>query len=188
MNKEQIAEKIKAFFTRLGKRNLIIICSVMLVAIAVGVNCIIAATANKDPASAGAGADDTSTEDAGASSPSDADSYFAASALSRQKARDEALAVLQSVVDDDTAGEEARAGALADIAQMAKDMENEANVESLVMSKGFERCIAVISSNGISVVVDVDGTTLNAAQIAQINTIVYEQTGITPDKTVIIEK
>ena len=56
------------------------------------------------------------------------------------------------------------------------------------MSKGFAQCVAVISDNGISVVVDVAETALTPAQIAQINTIVYEQTGITPDKTVIIEK
>ena len=48
--------------------------------------------------------------------------------------------------------------------------------------------VAVISENSISVVVDVADTALTPAQIAQINTIVYEQTGITPDKTVIIEK
>lgn len=187
MNKEQLGEKLKAFFTRLGRRNLIIISCVMLVAIAVGVNCIVLAGRNTevDVGATGEGGD---SEGANASGDDMVDSYFAASQLSRQKARDEALEVLKSVVEDDAVDDEAKAVALADIARMAKDMENEANVESLVMSKGFERCVAVISGSGISLVVDTSDEPLNAAQIAQINTIVYEQTGITPDKTVIIEK
>ena len=98
------------------------------------------------------------------------------------------MEVLQNVVEDENSNEEAKATALADIAKMAEDMEAEANVETLVMSKGFAQCVAVISDNGISIVVDVTDTALTPAQIAQINTIVYEQTGITPDKTVIIEK
>jgi stage III sporulation protein AH len=184
MNKEEFSEKMKAFFTRLGKRNLIIICSVLLVGAIALTNWAIVASRNDVPT--GSDGSDEVTEEAGANE--DADSYFVASQLSRQKARDEAMEVLQSVIEDEKVDEEARATALANIAKMAEDMEAEANVETLVMSKGFERCVAVISESGISVVVDVNDTALTAAQVAQINTIVYEQTGITPDKTVIIEK
>lgn len=183
MNMENLGEKFKDFFAKLGKRNLIIICSVLLVgAIAVGTWALIPADKGDNLPSGGEG----DVTDAGAQD--DVDSYFAASQLSRQKARDEAMEVLQSVIDNENADEDAKATALADIAQMAKDMESEANVETLVMSKGFAQCIAVISDKGISIVVDVPDTGLTAAQVAQINTIVYEQTGITPDKTVIIEK
>jgi len=184
MNKEEFGEKMKDFFAKLGKRNLIIICSVLLVGIiAVASWALIPADKGEDIPS-GAGGEGEGTQDVGAG----VDSYFAASQLSRQKARDEAMEVLQSVIENENADEEAKATALADIAKMAEDMEAEANVETLVMSKGFAQCVAVISDNGISVVVDVNEAALTAAQIAQINTIVYEQTGITPDKTVIIEK
>ncbi|MGM9643182.1 MAG: SpoIIIAH-like family protein [Eubacteriales bacterium] len=183
MNMENLSEKLKDFFAKLGKRNLIIICSVLLVGvIAVGTWALIPADKGDDIPSGGEG----DVTDAGAQN--EVDSYFAASQLSRQKARDEAMEVLQSVIDNENADEAAKATALADIAQMAKDMEAEANVETLIMSKGFAQCIAVISDKGISIVVDVPDTALTAAQVAQINTIVYEQTGITPDKTVIIEK
>lgn len=186
MNKEEFGEKMKDFFAKLGKRNLIIICSVLLVGvIAVTAWALIPADKGDDLPS-GADGEGEGTEDVGAQNGTD--SYFAASQLSRQKARDEAMEVLQSVIEDENSNEEAKATALADIARMAEDMEAEANVETLVMSKGFAQCVAVISENGISVVVDVPDTALTAAQIAQINTIVYEQTGITPDKTVIIEK
>ena len=186
MNKEEFGEMMKDFFAKLGKRNLIIICSVLLVgAIAVAGWALIPADNDSDiPSGGDGGAEDT----LGAGVQNENDSYFAASQLSRQKARDEAMEVLQSVVEDENSNEEAKATALADIARMAEDMESEANVETLVMSKGFAQCVAVISESGISVVVDVPDTALTAAQIAQINAIVYEQTGITPDKTVIIEK
>ncbi len=185
MNKEEFGEMMKDFFAKLGKRNLIIICSVLLVgAIAVSAWALIPANNGDDIPSGAEGNGDTT--DAGAQN--DVDSYFAASQLSRQRARDEAMEVLQGVIDNENSDEEAKATALADIAKMAEDMEAEANVETLVMSKGFAQCVAVISEKGISIVVDVADGALTAAQVAQINTIVYEQTGITPDKTVIIEK
>ena len=46
--------------------------------------------------------------------------------------------------------------------------------------------VAVISNGAVNIVVKSRG--LTAAEVAQINTIVYEQTGISPDKIVIIEK
>lgn len=182
MKFEKQAEAVKEFFIKLGKRNLIIICAVLLIGIAATVNIVY--FAGKDDTQAGAQQPDDNTQ---AGAEQSGDSYFTASQLSRQRARDEALEVLQNVIDNESADGEAKAAAMADIAQMAKDMESEANVETLVMAKGFAQCVAVIGEDSISVVVDVDST-LNASQIAQINTIVYEQTGITPEKIVIIEK
>jgi stage III sporulation protein AH len=184
MNKEEFAEKMKDFFARLGKRNLVIITSVLAVAIIAATSWALLPADTADDLPSGVEGNETLAADA----QNESDSYFAASQLSRQRARDEAMEVLQNVVEDENSNEEAKATALADIAKMAEDMEAEANVETLVMSKGFAQCVAVISDNGISVVVDVTDTALTPAQIPQINTIVYEQTGITPDKTVIIEK
>ena len=183
MKFEKQLESVKNFFVRLGRRNLIIICAVLLIGVAATVNVIYF---SRDDAT-NAGADASGDNNANAGADQSADSYFTASQISRQRARDEALEVLQNVIDNESADSEAKAVAIADIAKMASDMEAEANVESLVMAKGFSQCVAVIGGDSINVVVDVDST-LNASQIAQINTIVFEQTGITPDKTVIIEK
>ena len=183
MKFEKQLESVKNFFLRLGRRNLIIICAVLLIGVAATVNVIY--FTGDDAADAGAGVSGDNTTGAGADQ--SADGYFTASQISRQRARDEALEVLQNVIDNESADNEAKAVAIADIAKMASDMEAEANVETLVMAKGFAQCVAVIGGDSINVVVDVDST-LNASQIAQINTIVFEQTGITPDKTVIIEK
>jgi stage III sporulation protein AH len=114
------------------------------------------------------------------------DNYFASTQVSRQRARDEAIEVLQGVVDNERSDDATKAQALADISRIAKDMEAEANIETLIMSKGFEQCVAVINGDAASIVVKSDG--LIASQISQINEIVYEQAGISPMKITIIQK
>ena len=65
-------------------------------------------------------------------------------------------------------------------------MEAEANIETLIEAKGFEECVAVIKDDSVSIVVKSDG--LQAAQISQINEIVYEQSGISPVNVKIIQR
>ena len=179
MKFEKQAEAVKEFFIKLGKRNLIIICAVLLIGIAATVNIVY--FAGKDDTQAGAQQPDDNTQ---AGAEQSGDSYFTASQLSRQRARDEALEVLQNVIDNESADGEAKAAAMAVLHHPSRKL---TVPDILVMAKGFAQCVAVIGEDSISVVVDVDST-LNASQIAQINTIVYEQTGITPEKIVIIEK
>jgi stage III sporulation protein AH len=112
--------------------------------------------------------------------------YFAQTVFSRQQARDEALEVLQAVATNSSALPEAVDAALADIAQIAKDIDSESKIETLVKAKGFEECIAVISEDSATVIVKTDG--LLASEVAQINEIVYEQSGILPTGLKIIEK
>ncbi len=188
MKFEKQFNAVKDFFAKLGRRNLIIAGAVLLVGAAVALNWAFFGRAKGNSANGG----DT-TDDGGAASSagdqasaSSSESYFAASQVSRQRARDEAREVLQSVIDDASSAEAAKTEALAGITQMAKDMEAEANIETLVVSKGFRKCVAVISNGAVNIVVQSSG--LTAADVAQINTIVYEQTGITPENIVITEK
>ena len=184
MNTEKKTNKIKSFFKKLGARNLIVICAILLIGTAIGVNYIIY---NRDEPSQdvdidldGTDINDTLNHDQNASD------YFAQTVLSRKQARDEALEVLQSVAKSDVALPEAIESALADIAQIAEDIENESNIETLVEAKGFDDCIAVISDGKATVIVKSEG--LLASQVAQINEIVYEQAGILPTDLKIVEK
>jgi stage III sporulation protein AH len=106
--------------------------------------------------------------------------------INRQRSRDEAIEVLQSIVDNESATETAKNEALSQINQLASVMEAESNIETLIVAKGFAECVAVISDGGASIVVKCDG--LQAAQISQINEIVYEQAGIVPANIKIIER
>ena len=65
-------------------------------------------------------------------------------------------------------------------------MAAESNIETLIVAKGFAECVAVISDEGANVVVKSE--TLQASHIAQINEIVYEQTGILPVNIKIIQR
>ena len=89
-------------------------------------------------------------------------------------------------MDSAKSDEAAKTQALADISKIAKDMEAESNIETLVVAKGFEQCVAVISSGTINVVVKADK--LTPSDIAVINEIVYEQAGIKPANIKIVQK
>ena len=57
--------------------------------------------------------------------PLSSDGYFSATQVNRQRARDEALEVLQGVVDSEAADEATKTGALLEISELAKAMEAE---------------------------------------------------------------
>lgn len=178
--------KVKSFFVKIGKRNLIIAASVLLIGLAVLLNWVLLSGAsNKDGYDGYDQPSGNVQENAGEPSVSTG-SYFSATQVSRQRARDEALEVLQSVVDNVDAAEDVRAEALEGISAIAEEIQKEANIESLITAKGFEQCVAVLNGDTISIVVSAD--TLQPAQIAQINEIVYSQTGIVPAGVTIIHK
>ena len=112
--------------------------------------------------------------------------YFAASQIERQRARDEAIEVLQGVVDDADSLESAKEQALADIAAIAATIEKEANIESLIKAKGFEECVAVINGDKANIIVKSEG--LQPNQLSQILEIVYLQADILPENVTIAEK
>lgn len=114
------------------------------------------------------------------------DEYFSSAVLSRQKARDEAMQVLQQVVESNDAVEDVKSEAYTGINTIAKEIECESNIEQLVLGKGFEQCLAVVNENSASIIVKSDG--LLANEIAQIKEIVYEQAGVHPRDIKIIEK
>jgi len=185
MNTEKKQNKFISFFKKIGSRNLIIICAVLLIGTAVGVNYIlynqdIEPSQDVDIDLDGTDINNTLNNDPNTSN------YFAQTILSRKQARDEALEVLQSVATSEEALPEVIESALQDIAQIAKDIESESNIETLVEAKGIEDCITVISDGKATVIVKSEG--LLASQVAQINEIVYEQAGILPVDLKIIEK
>ena len=186
MTKGKIFGK-EGFFAKIGKRNFLIIGAVLLIGVAVYLNYIWFF----DPAG-NIGYGDNNMQDqygdsAGTGTGGTAEeSYFTSAQLSREKARDEALEVLQTVINSEDALQETKDAALSDISRIALDMEQEANVETLVIAKGFTNCVAVKNGDQISVIVETEGLLPN--QVAQIKEIVYEQTGITPAGVKIIEK
>ncbi|MBQ2826144.1 MAG: SpoIIIAH-like family protein [Clostridia bacterium] len=182
MKFEKQLNYLKGVAVKIGKRNFIIIGSVLLIGITVCLNFMLF-TGEKEPAPV---LDLTNTPISAEGEDGGGDDYFAMTEISRQRARDEAIDVLQTVVDSEDALAEAKDAALAEISAIALQIESEANIEMLIKSKGFEDCVAVISGDNASVVVRSDG--LLPTDIAQITEIVYQQAGISPTNLNIIQK
>ncbi len=173
---------------KIGRKGTVVICAVLLVGVAVLLNLILFGGEEEEKRDL---AIDMSSLTAGSLADSEGSSepvynYFEAMQLSRKQARDEAMEVLLSVAESGTAVEAMKTEALDGIAQIALDIENESNIETLVLAKGFEQCVAVVNGDTASVIVKTDGLLPN--EVAQISEIVYEQAGILPSNLKIIEK
>ena len=180
-------EKIKSFFKTRAAKSIVVASAALLIGLAVYLNY----RWFYDPVS-NLGFGDNNMDDnysdssSAAGDANEKNDYFTSTALDRQEARDEALDVLKLVTENAEASEEAKAEAQAKISQIAVDIQNEANIETLVKAKGFEDCVAIISDGAVSVIVGAES--LQAAEAAQILTIVYETTGINPENVSIISK
>ncbi|MCD7944897.1 MAG: SpoIIIAH-like family protein [Clostridia bacterium] len=191
---------------RVGAKNMIILCAVFVCAVAVTLNFIISGIGGGEDEetnnSSGyvidssyyaslLSADDTdealaSSDSDDASEVSSRDEYFETAAYNRDVARDEAIQVLATVAESDSAVQEVKDQASADIAALAAEITAEAKIEEMVKAKGFEDCVAIISGDVASVIVKSDG--LLASEIAQITEIVCQQAGILPTNLNIVEK
>ena len=188
MKFENLKEKVKGFCVKVGKRNFIIFGAMVLIIGAVAVNLIVFSQSKDDgyDYDSPAGMSPSDTTGTNDNTDASADSYFSSVQVSRQRTRDEAIEVLQAVVDNQSSTETAKNEALSEINKLATVMATEANIETLVVAKGFEECVAVISGDSASIVVKSEG--LNVAQISQINEIVYSEAGIKPVNITIIER
>ena len=191
MKLNDIREKTIRIIDRIGRRGTVAICAVILVGVAVLLNLLLFPAEESggklaiDPSAltAASGMEESGEEQ----QPSEpVYNFFEAMELSRQQARDEAMEVLLTVAESSTALPEMKDEAMGNIAQIAADMEHETNIETLILAKGFSRCVAVVNGENASVIVKSTGLLPN--EIAQISEIVYEQTGILPVNLKIIEK
>lgn len=103
------------------------------------------------------------------------DDSFAQIRLSRQQSRDGAVELLQETIaygDDSDAGSEAAAS----LDQIVSDALSEAQIESLVIAKGYADCVAYMAEDGISVAVSAPEEGLMDTDVALISDIVTTQT------------
>ena len=99
--------------------------------------------------------------------------YFAAVRLSRQQARDSAVTTLQEAMA--YSDKDSQAGSQLDaIVQTALQ---EAQIESMVIAKGYADCVAFMGDDAISIVVSTEDGTLDAADVAKITDIAMTETG-----------
>ena len=114
-----------------------------------------------------------------------ASNYFSAVRLSRQQARDNALNLLQEAIaySEDTKAAES-AVELEDIVQTAL---SEAQIESLVIAKGYQDCVAYMTTDGISVAVAAPEGGLQQQDVAIIADVVMSQSDYKLDSIRVVE-
>lgn len=116
-----------------------------------------------------------------------ASDYFAAVRLSRQQARDSAVNLLQEAMayNGETGVKEVESAMeLKEIVQTAL---SEAQIESLVIAKGYADCVAYMSGDGISVAVAAPEGGLQDADVAVIADIVMTQSDYGLDSIRVVE-
>ena len=98
--------------------------------------------------------------------------YFAQMRLSRQTARDEAVELLQETI----AYADGDAASSAKLEGIISDALAESQIESLIVAKGYQDCVAYISEDGISVAVAAPEDGLTQSDVALLSDIVLSQT------------
>ena len=111
--------------------------------------------------------------------------YFAAVRLSRQEARDSAVSLLQEAMS--YSNEEAAAQSNENLEEIIEIALCEAQIESLIIAKGYKDCVAYISDDGISVAVATPEGGLQQPDVAVIADIVLTQSEFTMDEIRVVE-
>lgn len=128
---------------------------------------------------------DGTTVEVGSGNVDTVSDYFAAVRLSRQQARDSAVSLLQETMASGTDAEVSTSNnQLEEIVQTALC---EAQIESLIIAKGYRDCVAYMSEDGISVAVAAPEGGLQDNDVAVIADIVISQSGQSYDKIRVVE-
>jgi len=111
--------------------------------------------------------------------------YFAAVRLSRQQARDSAVSLLQEAMAySDSESVEQTNTQLEELIHIALC---EAQIESLIIAKGYVDCVAYISDEGISVAVATPEGGLQQSDVAVIADVVMTQSEYTMEDIYVVE-
>lgn len=115
------------------------------------------------------------------------DDYFANARLNRQQSRDSALSLLQDAAAREDADQTLRDEANQSIQTMADYTVTEAQIENMIVAKGYTDCVAFIGENSLSLAVAAPEGGLTDADTARILDVVNQNAGFTADQVTIIE-
>lgn len=111
--------------------------------------------------------------------------YFSAVRLSRQEARDSAVTLLQEAMAYGDGAEAAQSNA--QLEQIVQTALCEAQIESLIIAKGYTDCVAYIADEKISVAVATPEGGLQVTDVAVIADIVISQSDFTMEDIHVVE-
>ena len=103
--------------------------------------------------------------------------YFASARLTRQQARDNAIAMLEQAAGEDGAAQDVLNQASDGIQVLAAYTMKEAQIENLVTAKGYVDCVAFMGEDSLSVVVSKTEGELTGEDVAKIMDIAKTESG-----------
>lgn len=112
--------------------------------------------------------------------------YFASVRLSRQESRDQAVSALQETMAYEDL-EDNKSKCAASLNSIVHTALEEAQIESLVIAKGYEDCVTYISDDVVSVAVSAPAEGLAQEDVALISDVVTSQTDYSLSDVRIIE-
>lgn len=112
--------------------------------------------------------------------------YFANARLNREQARDSALGLLQDAAAGEDADQSMKDQANETIQTMADYTVTEAQIENLVVAKGYADCVAFIGDDSVSVAVAAPEEGFTDADTARILEIVTDVSAFSPEQIKII--
>ena len=107
--------------------------------------------------------------------------YFSTYREDRQSTRDQELLYYDAIISNSSSTSQAVADAEAKKMAIITQMETELVIEGLVKAKGFEDCIVTNVNPNVKIVVKCADATLTSAEVAQIVSIIKEQTNASID-------
>ena len=118
----------------------------------------------------------------------DSADYFASIRLSRQESRDSAIALLQETISYESGSDEQAAGtAETALEELVSAALTEAQIESMVVAKGYPDCVVYMNEDQISLAVAAPAEGLQDTDVALLSDIVTSQTGYAMSAIRIIE-
>ena len=192
---------MKKFSLIIGKKQIILACLTMILAIAVYVNYILAdgnglvsiddvAEVNQLTQSDTKNYGDTEyvNVDANGNSNSaevEADDYFAQARLDRLTSRDNAIQTIRTAIGGGDLTNDEMVTKVLEAVSISQLSESENTIETLVKALNISDCIAYLENDSAKIVVKSDG--LNAQQVASIKEIILSEITIPAENIKIIE-
>ena len=172
----------------IGKKQIIMACLTMMLAVAVYIN--YAAGPNpKDNKAVLSNSTETvnygETEFVNAEAELAGGDYFAQARLDKMNNRDEAVQTLQSIIGGGDVTEDEQVVNAIDAVEVSKLIESEGTIESLIKAQGFEDCVAYLDGESAKNVVKTEG--LDKSQAAAIKEIILGEADVPAENIRIFE-
>lgn len=173
----------------IGKKQIIMTCLTLMLAIAVYINYTAAPGIPESDAKTVTAKNDTvsygETEFVNAATEASGSDYFAQARLDKMNNRDTAVQTLQTIIGGGDITEDEMVMNALDAVEVSKLIESEGTIESLIKAQGFEDCVAYLDGSTAKVVIKTPG--LDKAQAASIKEIILDETEVNAENIRIFE-